>query len=529
MSRALLSLLCFCHISSSFGQPDEDRVHHLPLFGEVSFPLYSGMLEVPGPINGYDSLRIHYYFEMSSASDAPLVVWQQGGPGSSSIVYGAWTEIGRYRMGTDSTMKGVPLQNAWSWNRLAHVLYMDHPAGVRFSTCRKGGEAVTCVWDDVSQAEAFAHTLQTFFRKFADMSAKDLYIVGESYFGQYGTNIGSFIFRTEPFRSTFRLQGLGFGNACHGGNQTFVMCPGFNVEKNTVEFYFRHNFLSPSFYERVQRECNFPPSWIGHEVYLNEKCMELLQKMQVITAHRNVFFLDDTCDGPPSDSPVISSWRPFAMALQQSSHQLPTKRGASETQEGGFPYPCFVPSVVEQYLTSPKVANALHVTLNDYKASKFNYTLSGPAAIVLYPELMKQVDVMVFNGDADSLAIYPADQEWIQHFESIGVIKEVEAWSQWHTHIQATPAGFTTKYLVNGSSRHFRFTTVHGSGHMVPSFTPAAGLGVLAQLLGQAVPPAIHLPKALPSKTSFLRTNGPNGWDSLVEGDSVSHLQCTVT
>ena len=33
---------------------------------------------------------------------------------------------------------------------------------------------------------------------------------------------------------------------------------------------------------------------------------------------------------------------------------------------------------------------------------------------------MKEVDILVYNGDADSLAIYPADQEWIEHFKSIG-------------------------------------------------------------------------------------------------------------
>ena len=350
-----------------------------------------------------------------------------------------------------------------------------------------------CLWDDVSQAEAFAHTLQAFFRKFTDMSDKDFYLVGESYFGQYGTNIGTFIFNTEPFRSQFRLKGLGFGNACHGGNETFVMCPGFNVDKNTAEFYWRQNVISSSFYSRLHAVCQFPQSWVGQEVHLSDACQLLLQEMDTIARHKNVFYLRDNCElSEPAGIP--SAWRPRRPSQPPSLSQVARKgrsnTGAKKPREvqGGFPYPCFVGSVVESYLTSPQVAAALHVSPRDYQASSFNYTLSGPAAIALYPSLMKQVDILVYNGDADSLAIYPADEEWIAHFASTGVIKETRPWFPWHTDVTATPAGFTTNYSVPGSEKHFVFSTVHDSGHMVPSFTPAAGLGILAQVLREPFP-----------------------------------------
>ena len=290
----------------------------------------------------------------------------------------------------------MPLQNPWSWNRLANVLYMDHPAGVGFSTCHRDGKIVACFWDDVSQAEAFAYTLEAFFRKFTEMSSRDLYIVGESYFGQYGTNIGSFIFKT--FQDRFRLKGMAFGNACHGGNETFVMCPGFNVQKNTVEFYFRHNFLSPSFYLEVQRLCDFPKSWVGEEVILSKECQELLKEMDSITKHRNIFFLRDNCEIGSAEPALELSWKhwkqPLSLAetLENStstrrylhgSGGSGQKNGNPREVQGGFPYPCFVDSVVERYLTSPKVANALHVNLDDYKASSFNYTLSGTANLLV--------------------------------------------------------------------------------------------------------------------------------------------------
>ena len=74
---------------------------------------------------------------------------------------------------------------------------------------------------------------------------------------------------------------------------------------------------------------------------------------------------------------------------------------------------------------------------------------------------------------------------------------------------------------MKGSTKHFRFSTVHDTGHMVPSFTPAAGLGVLAQLLGEEFPgpsPIAELPRA------FFLTES---WDSVVqsENDMVSYFQ----
>ena len=74
--------------------------------------------------------------------------------------------------------------------QVANMLYLESPAGSGessgFSTCISGGKAVSCEWDDVNQGEAYAHTLQAFFKAFPEYGNNDLYLTGESYFGQYG-------------------------------------------------------------------------------------------------------------------------------------------------------------------------------------------------------------------------------------------------------------------------------------------------------------------------------------------------------
>lgn len=56
-----------------------------------------------------------------------------------------------------------------------------------------GRVAAVCSWNDTSQAEAYAHTLQAFYKAFPEFASNDLYISGESYAGQYIPNIAYYI------------------------------------------------------------------------------------------------------------------------------------------------------------------------------------------------------------------------------------------------------------------------------------------------------------------------------------------------
>ena len=99
---------------------------------------------------------------------------------------GLYTEMGYFQLSDDG-----PYVNEFAWNKVANMLYLESPAGsgnsAGFSTCVKAGKPVGCKWDDVSQAEAYAHTLAAFKAAFPEFSSNDLYLTGESYFGQART------------------------------------------------------------------------------------------------------------------------------------------------------------------------------------------------------------------------------------------------------------------------------------------------------------------------------------------------------
>ena len=83
---------------------------------------------------------------LSKQTDAPVLLWLQGGPGASSL-FGMFTEIGPFDI--DEGMQVAP--RAHSWNRNYSLLFLDNPLGTGFSftvTCRHSNlAAVSAYWD----------------------------------------------------------------------------------------------------------------------------------------------------------------------------------------------------------------------------------------------------------------------------------------------------------------------------------------------------------------------------------------------
>ena len=136
---------------------------------------------------------------MSEGSERdPVVAWSNGGPGASSIQWGLYSEVGA------ALVRGDELAvNPHAWNRIAHMLFLEAPGsggGAGFSSCRRNASAVPCVWSDSTQAVAFAHALWAFFRGFPELQANELFLAGESYFGQMGPAVAHYVLHTPPSR-----------------------------------------------------------------------------------------------------------------------------------------------------------------------------------------------------------------------------------------------------------------------------------------------------------------------------------------
>lgn len=107
----------------------------------------------------------------------PFVVWLNGGPGCSSLL-GLLTENGPCLVNSNGNST---TPNPYSWNEVAHVLYLDQPAKVGYSYGNANDDN-----DDMVAGDAY-YFLQSFFQSKEGAKYRDspLYLTGESYAGHY--------------------------------------------------------------------------------------------------------------------------------------------------------------------------------------------------------------------------------------------------------------------------------------------------------------------------------------------------------
>ncbi|KAJ9442569.1 putative serine carboxypeptidase F13S12.6 [Diplonema papillatum] len=467
----LCAPLLFCHAAV----PEDLVQQPLPGFPVGPFKVYSGYLNISGPVAGYDRLMIHYQLDMSQGSPEadPLIAWHTGGPGGSSI-YAAYAETGYFQTSTDGLYV-----NEHAWNRVANMLYLESPAGSflspsneqsGFSWCEKKGVIQPeCHWNDTSQAEAYGHTLLAFFAAFPELKQNKFYLVGESYAGQYIPNIAHFLL-TSPLTTSIRLDGIAVGNGCWGGTADSVQCNGPNSARNDVEFYYGHGTISKQMYETIQNTCHFA------DYTPSLACEAQLALMSRAVGPHNVYDLYDNC-------PTASSANMSSRQILEFLRGFPTPAEMQATLGGGYQWSCGSFDAVPGYILRDDVKKALH--LGAVYPSSFAYTQSGPASVTLYPFIASKVRVLIYNGDADTCVPYVGNEEWTTGLAAKGILKETKAWHPWMANGTGIPTGYATSYNVSATpTNDFTFLTIRLAGHEVPNFRPAASFYMIDQFLG---------------------------------------------
>lgn len=134
--------------------------------------------------------------------------------------------IGPFTNPDNSTGQWQLRDNNNTWNKYAHLLFIDQPAGVglsSFSAARNGyASNGTELGHDVALA------LAAFFTdKHPELASNPVYLFGESYAGHYVPHIATYILEhgAEPVLKGLRRQliGLGLGDVCPGEEHTLSL------------------------------------------------------------------------------------------------------------------------------------------------------------------------------------------------------------------------------------------------------------------------------------------------------------------
>lgn len=495
----LLSVLFTAHAAV-----DEDLVGDIPGYGgRFEQRMWSGYISVP-TVNG--SANVHYVLVENSQnkSDAPTLVWQQGGPGGSSLI-GLFTEVGPLTLNDASfgnggtTPKVFANPNSWHTSP-ANMLFVEHPAPTGFSYC--DGE---CNWDDWNQAQINYEFYVKFFEKYPELADNDFYFSGESYAGVLVPTVSLQILNhTTPqnkHKAPWSLKGFALGNDCPG-NRVFTCTPysGWLGTKVALDFRFGHGMISEAYYAKITKACS--SWWKEGEPYpspngptmdgpaVGSECRKLLEDptrpcKSVAGDTYDMgggYFLYDTCS---ADLLALnkSSNQPEGAIVMTAQHGIaPTRSQDTPYALDSGEYACGQEKAAQIWLNLPDVLKAFHVKLVGKSQFSFstglNYTFTAFSLLNEYKELLiPNYRIMQYSGDADPCVPYVGTQRWIASLD-LAVVTPWHPWTSVGPHDTGLVAGYTTTYAHN-----FTFVTLRDAGHMAPRYKPTQALHMIKSFL----------------------------------------------
>ncbi|XP_074285230.1 serine carboxypeptidase-like 27 [Silene latifolia] len=425
----LILLLSGC-CNVTFANQKKDKITFLP--GQpknVGFAQYSGYVTV----NKSAGRALFYWLtESPSNSDKnPLVLWLNGGPGCSSVAYGAAEEIGPFHINNDG--KTLYL-NPYSWNKVANLLFLESPAGVGFSYSNTSSDLLTV--GDSRTAEDSYKFLVSWFNRFPQYKYRELYIAGESYAGHYVPQLSQLIYRRNKgiANPVINFKGFMVGNAVTDDYHDYI---------GTFEYWWTHALISDSTYKSLRDSC-----LSGSSQHPSITCSKALDASEIEFGNIDPYSIyTRPCNSTGSMRRRLRGRYPW----MSRAYDPCTERYSSE------------------YFNLPEVQEAMHAnitkvaypwsTCSDIVGS---YWADSPLSMLpIYKELIEAgLRIWVFSGDTDAVVPVTATRYSIDALK----LPTVSNWYPWYD-----------KGRVGGWSQVYKgltFVTVTGAGHEVPLHRP---------------------------------------------------------
>ncbi|XP_019085095.1 PREDICTED: serine carboxypeptidase-like 9 isoform X1 [Camelina sativa] len=399
-------------------------VKFLPGFeGPLPFELETGYIG----IGKKEEEQLFYYFIKSenNPEEDPLLLWLEGGPGSSSL-NGLLMEIGPVALKSEVYNGTVPslVSTTYSWTKMASIIFLDQPVGAGFSYSRTPLNKTT----DTNEVKIIYEFLQKWLSKHPQYLSNPFYATGSSYAGMIVPALvdkiskGNYICCNPPIN----IQGYVLGNPMTH----------YDIEQNSrIPFAHGMSLISDELYTSMKRFCkgnyfNVDPS--------NTKCLELVEEFHKCIDDLNIYNpLIPDCQDPSDTQNISPHCYYYKYHLQERWANTESVRKALQIKKGSkrewvrfnhrIPY--------DQDIKSNSVPDHMKNSANGYRS-------------------------LIFSGDHDMALPSIGTQAWIKSLN----YSITHDWKPWMINNQI--AGYARTY-----SNKMTFATVKGCGH-TPEYLP---------------------------------------------------------
>ncbi|XP_027918446.1 serine carboxypeptidase-like 31 [Vigna unguiculata] len=433
-----------------------DLVTNLPGQPKVNFQHYAGYVTV-NETNGR-ALFYWFYEAITNPEEKPLVLWLNGGPGCSSVGYGATQEIGPFLVDTDG--HGLKFNN-FSWNREANMLFLESPVGVGFSYSNTSRD-YDQLGDDLTANDAYSF-LHNWFQKFPSYRTRAFYIAGESYAGKYVPELAEHIHDRNKDPSLYiDLKGILLGNPETSDAEDWM---------GLVDYAWSHAVISDETHKIIKTSCDFNST----DPWRNEDCSEAVDEVLRQYNEIDIYSLyTSVCFA----STARSDDQSMQTSMKLTSKMMPRMLGGYD--------PC-LDDYAKAFYNKPDVQKALHASdgqnlknwticnnkiFNDWADSK-------PSVIPIYKKLISAgLRIWVYSGDTDGRVPVLSTRYSLSSL-SLSVTK---SWRPWYHENEVS--GWFEEY------EGLTFATFRGAGHAVPCFKPSNSLAFFTSFLNGESPPS---------------------------------------
>eukprot|EP00928_Gymnodinium_smaydae_P087514 TRINITY_DN71772_c0_g1_i1.p1 TRINITY_DN71772_c0_g1~~TRINITY_DN71772_c0_g1_i1.p1 ORF type:complete len:513 (-),score=63.18 TRINITY_DN71772_c0_g1_i1:255-1793(-) len=438
----------------------------------VQFPPGSEVTDLPGvpadvrdkfrmasgyiPVGGGKQLFYVFVESQGSPSEDPLLLWTNGGPGCSGLL-GFMTEMGPLRPMANGSLE----VNPFAWTEFANMVFIEQPAGVGFSQPSSDFEYT----DEAAAADNWDF-IKGFLQQYPQLKSHDFWLTSESYGGHYVPTLAREILRNN--KGDVNFKGLIIGN------------PLIYLPYTNHGMYAMYNawglIPDPQLAEYVKHDC----AWIDDE---GKPMKEHMSKASIETCYglqSHFYRLAMDMDPYALGFPVCDSDEVNAMMSFMRPKWYSRARSKSATP---LEYSPCVMDHATSYLNQAGVQKALHVqgSVAWHGCSsgvRYSRKSVDTSMVPVIRDIIAHggVRVMIMSGSEDSVCSSLGDQRWLWDTG----YNNTEAWGPYF--LDGQVAGFTTEFTAeNGAG--FRYTTVLGAGHMIPSTQPKRGSHIVKHFL----------------------------------------------